>query len=283
MRAFGRGTGARGIDGRRRRGHLRRRARRGRGPRIADGRSAGQVATLDHEGTRGGGRCEGPRHAPPFRERRGPRLGAGARSGPFGRERDRCSSWPRGCTTSARSASLTPCCTREESSTRRSGRRSKSIRFSASGSSTPRASTRYCRLCGTTTNDGTAPDTRTGLLGTEIPLDARILAVCDAYESMTAPRSYGGSLTLEEAIAEIELCAGTQFDPDIAAAFSPHDPAGAPDVAEGPGRHGRAKRHRAGVKSPGPSRGEADESRDVAWLLGTLPSRLLGCAVTPSS
>ena len=87
--------------------------------------------------------------------------------------------------------------------------------------------------------DGTGyPD---GLLGTEIPLDARILAVCDAYESMTAPRSYGGSLTAQEAIAEIELCAGTQFDPDIAAAFSrmirqvhrtsPRDRAGRPSEA----------------------------------------------------
>ena len=66
--------------------------------------------------------------------------------------------------------------------------------------------------------DGTGyPD---GLAGNEIPLDARILAVCDAYESMTAPRTYDDSLTAEEAIVEIELCAGTQFDPDIAAAFS---------------------------------------------------------------
>jgi diguanylate cyclase (GGDEF)-like protein len=58
-----------------------------------------------------------------------------------------------------------------------------------------------------------------GLSGTEIPLEARILTVCDAYESMTAPRSYGENLSVDEAVHEIELCSGTQFDPDIAAPF----------------------------------------------------------------
>jgi HD-GYP domain-containing protein (c-di-GMP phosphodiesterase class II) len=65
--------------------------------------------------------------------------------------------------------------------------------------------------------DGTGyPD---GLSGTDIPLEARILTVCDAYESMTAPRSYAQNLSVEEAIAEIERFSGTQFDPDIAAPF----------------------------------------------------------------
>ena len=58
-----------------------------------------------------------------------------------------------------------------------------------------------------------------GLRGTEIPLEARILAVCDAYESMTSPRSYGEDLAAEQAVVEIEQCSGTQFDPDIAGPF----------------------------------------------------------------
>ncbi len=65
--------------------------------------------------------------------------------------------------------------------------------------------------------DGTGyPD---GLAGTDIPLEARILTVCDAYESMTTPRSYSENLSVEEAIAEIERCSGTQFDPEIAGPF----------------------------------------------------------------
>ena len=65
--------------------------------------------------------------------------------------------------------------------------------------------------------DGTGyPD---GLAGTDIPLEARILAVCDAYESMTTPHSYGSDLLPDEAIAEILRCSGTQFDPGIAAPF----------------------------------------------------------------
>ena len=58
-----------------------------------------------------------------------------------------------------------------------------------------------------------------GLAGADIPLEARILTVCDAYESMTKLRSYGDNLTVEEAVGEIERCSGSQFDPDIAAPF----------------------------------------------------------------
>jgi len=59
-----------------------------------------------------------------------------------------------------------------------------------------------------------------GLKGENIPLDARILAVADAYDAMTSLRPYReGKLTPEQATEEIERCAGTQFDPEIVKAF----------------------------------------------------------------
>ncbi|MBI5031464.1 MAG: diguanylate cyclase [Chloroflexi bacterium] len=57
------------------------------------------------------------------------------------------------------------------------------------------------------------------LIGEQIPLDGRILAVCDAVEAMASDRPYHRALSLETIIAEIERCAGTQFDPQVAAAF----------------------------------------------------------------
>jgi diguanylate cyclase (GGDEF)-like protein/putative nucleotidyltransferase with HDIG domain len=57
------------------------------------------------------------------------------------------------------------------------------------------------------------------LMGEEIPLGARILFVADAYDAMTTERVYRGPLTHEEAVRELERCAGTQFDPDVVAAF----------------------------------------------------------------
>ena len=53
------------------------------------------------------------------------------------------------------------------------------------------------------------------LSGVEIPLAARIIAVCDALAAMTAPRPYRKPLDTESAIAELERCSGTQFDPSI--------------------------------------------------------------------
>lgn len=55
--------------------------------------------------------------------------------------------------------------------------------------------------------------------GREIPLGARILFVADAYDAMTSDRVYRRKLPHEVAIRELELCAGTQFDPDVVAAF----------------------------------------------------------------
>jgi diguanylate cyclase (GGDEF)-like protein len=58
-----------------------------------------------------------------------------------------------------------------------------------------------------------------GLAGEEIPLGARIVAVCDAFEAMTRMRSYRPSVDPEAALAELQACAGEQFDPAVVAAF----------------------------------------------------------------
>jgi diguanylate cyclase (GGDEF)-like protein len=58
-----------------------------------------------------------------------------------------------------------------------------------------------------------------GLRGHAIPLGARIVSVCDAYDAMTSDRPYQRSLEHDAAIDELRRCAGTQFDPDIVEAF----------------------------------------------------------------
>jgi HD-GYP domain-containing protein (c-di-GMP phosphodiesterase class II) len=58
-----------------------------------------------------------------------------------------------------------------------------------------------------------------GLKGEQIPIGARIIAVLDAYESMTLGRPYREKMTHEEAVAELRRCAGSQFDPRVVEAF----------------------------------------------------------------
>ncbi|MGH2968593.1 MAG: HD-GYP domain-containing protein, partial [Solirubrobacteraceae bacterium] len=53
----------------------------------------------------------------------------------------------------------------------------------------------------------------------EIPLEARILAVADAYEAMIADRPYRAGMAAEDARAELLRCAGTQFDREVVEAF----------------------------------------------------------------
>lgn len=52
-----------------------------------------------------------------------------------------------------------------------------------------------------------------GLTGEDIPIEARIIAVADAFSAMTADRPYRKPMTVSEACAELERCAASQFDP----------------------------------------------------------------------
>jgi two-component system, cell cycle response regulator len=71
-----------------------------------------------------------------------------------------------------------------------------------------------------------------GLSGEEIPLGARIVTACDAYDAMTSDRPYQRSLGPAEALEELRRCAGTQFDPDVVDAFCRVSARATADAAE---------------------------------------------------
>jgi putative two-component system response regulator len=58
-----------------------------------------------------------------------------------------------------------------------------------------------------------------GLKGSEIPLFGRIVAVVDVFDALTSERPYKKAWTVPEAVAEIERCRGTNFDPKVVDAF----------------------------------------------------------------
>ncbi|MFZ5897180.1 MAG: HD domain-containing phosphohydrolase [Myxococcota bacterium] len=58
-----------------------------------------------------------------------------------------------------------------------------------------------------------------GLAGNDIPIIARIISVADTYDAMTSDRAYRRALPHEVTMSEIERCAGSQFDPEVAHTF----------------------------------------------------------------
>jgi HD-GYP domain-containing protein (c-di-GMP phosphodiesterase class II) len=72
------------------------------------------------------------------------------------------------------------------------------------------------RSCHERWDGGGYPD---GLAGEQIPLVARIICCCDAFSAMTTDRSYRRARTVEDAADEVARCAGTHFDPAVAAAL----------------------------------------------------------------
>ena len=70
------------------------------------------------------------------------------------------------------------------------------------------------------------------LAGDQIPLGARIIFVADAYDAMTSDRAYQPAIPPRDALAELERCAGTQFDPAVVKALADElQPAGDEAVA----------------------------------------------------
>jgi HD-GYP domain-containing protein (c-di-GMP phosphodiesterase class II) len=58
-----------------------------------------------------------------------------------------------------------------------------------------------------------------GLSGEAIPLEARIIAVCDAFDAMTSDSSYKAAISSEAALRELERSSGAQFDPRVVEAM----------------------------------------------------------------
>ena len=59
-----------------------------------------------------------------------------------------------------------------------------------------------------------------GLKGEQIPLNARIFSVVDAFDAMTFDRPYSKAIAFEAALAEIKRCAGSHFDPQVVESFT---------------------------------------------------------------
>jgi HD-GYP domain-containing protein (c-di-GMP phosphodiesterase class II) len=58
-----------------------------------------------------------------------------------------------------------------------------------------------------------------GIAGEDIPVECRILAIADAYDAMTSDRPYRKAMQHAAAIAELQRCSGTQFDPVLVVLF----------------------------------------------------------------
>jgi HD-GYP domain-containing protein (c-di-GMP phosphodiesterase class II) len=58
-----------------------------------------------------------------------------------------------------------------------------------------------------------------GLAGEAIPIESRIISVCDAFSAMTTDRPYRDAMPIDAALEELRECSGTQFDPEVASAL----------------------------------------------------------------
>jgi diguanylate cyclase (GGDEF)-like protein len=71
------------------------------------------------------------------------------------------------------------------------------------------------------------------LRGEDIPIEARLIGIADAFSSMTSDRPYRSAMSIEEACDELKRCAGTQFDPTIVRYFVEEIRAHPPEEASG--------------------------------------------------
>jgi putative nucleotidyltransferase with HDIG domain len=89
-----------------------------------------------------------------------------------------------------------------------------------------------------------------GLRGAAIPVEARVLAVADAFDAMTSGRPYRHALSEQDALLELERCAGYQFDPSSRTRSSPCG-------ATASGRRSPRQRRSREKPRPRPSSGSA--------------------------
>ena len=68
-------------------------------------------------------------------------------------------------------------------------------------------------------NSSTARATRKDLPASQIPMGARIIAIADAYDTITSERTYKKARTPEEAFLELDRCGNAQFDPELVRMF----------------------------------------------------------------
>jgi HD-GYP domain-containing protein (c-di-GMP phosphodiesterase class II) len=80
-----------------------------------------------------------------------------------------------------------------------------------------------------------------GIAGEAIPVAARIVCVCDAFNAMTTNRPYRPAMPVEDALAELRACAGTQFDPEVVAALEAVGPSRPAPAGAAPGVLARAE------------------------------------------
>ena len=124
------------------------------------------------------------------------------------------------CTTSASSRSPTRSSPRQGRSTTTSGRSCTATRSSASASSRPRPRCSTSRRWSArATSAGTAPATPTASAARRSRSARASIGVCDAWDAMVTDRPYRRALPREEALAELERCSGSQFDPSVVEAF----------------------------------------------------------------
>jgi putative nucleotidyltransferase with HDIG domain len=106
-----------------------------------------------------------------------------------------------------------------------------------------------------------------GLVGMEIPESARVISVADVFDCLTSTRSYRQAWSVEDAIAELRRCAGTQFDPRMVEALVravERDGWQTPDIAEPPGgRYGQTASADAGAPEE-PAADTAEQDADAA-------------------
>ena len=110
-----------------------------------------------------------------------------------------------------------------------------------------------------------------GLAGADIPLGARVIAVCDAFDAMVCERPYRKALKIHEAVAELRACAGSQFDPAVVEAFCAV-------LADRPAHDDGPEIHEDALATP-----FIANVRDVAQWLGATPRPALPEAVRPQS